>query len=453
MSDVINIVDGSGDEVLNQLNDAFKAVATDFTGGTAPATTYAGQRWLDTSAENPILKQRNNNNTDWVIVGTFIEDEFQPANAVLQSDETITKQGNMFNGPGNLLMIDNQGRIPMLNGSLLTNLTLPTKQAVTNYLAVGSNHSTVKILAGTSIEVETSIGTKLFSVSEDTELNFATLLDVGTPIPGKDYSLFLVLNNEGELEPKITMNASAPEGYSTQDVLKIGGFHTLCTTIPDNFCPNDFVRGYNAGEIVPVSLWDNLHRPKCSPNGMAYNKQLDMWGDMYNQGGKDGNPTSVYGASRIHSRQWTDHADDFAKVGKRLMLDHEFTSFAEGSPQRVAIMGAAQPNPDTTGGHQATNGLFMLSQYFMWEMCGLNWQWLLEVSASGGQGWSVHDSLGGAKGQIFGSSLALLAGGYWYDSPYCGSRSRLGHYGRASVTPGDGGRGACEPLNPKVIVA
>lgn len=453
MQGSINIVDGSGDEVLQQLNTAFEAVTTAFSGGTSPTTTYAGQSWIDTSQTNPVWKIRNKNNTEWVEIGSFTENGFQPANTVASSDSTVTKQGNTFNTANKLVKLDSQGRLPLLNGSLLTNLNIPTKQAVSNYLQIGSNHSSFEIIGGTSFEVKTTQGTKLFSVDEDTQYSFSQLLDVGTSVPGKDYSIFLVPNGQNEITPKISLNASAPEGYSVSDVLKIGGFHTLCTTISATYAPNDVVKDYNAGEIVPNSLWDNIHRPKCSPSGMGYVDLIDLWVDFYNQSGKNGAATSVYGGTRANSRQWSDHAEDFFLVGKRMLRDHEFAAAAEGSPQKVAVKGAAQPSPDITGGHQATNNMFMISKYFMWEMCGLQWQWLLEVCANGGSNWSNHDSLAGAKGQLYGSSLALLAGGYWSASSYCGSRSRTGDFSRGTVHARIGGRGACEPLNPQLIVA
>lgn len=453
MQKSISIQDGSGSEVLQELNEAFETLATDFSGGTEPQPTYAGMSWLDTSEENAVLKKRSADNTTWVVIGTITEDGFQPANAVAADDATVTKKGNTFNTANSLLLLDSQGRLPALNGSLLTNLTIPTKQAQTHYLEPGSDHSKILIVGGTSIEVETSSGAKTFTVTEDIELSFPQLLDVDSPVPGKDYSMFLVPDGDGGVEVKFSLNASAPEGYAVGDVLKIGGFHTLCTTITNDYAPNENVKGYNAGEIVPNSIWDNLNRPKCSPNGMAYVDIIDLWVDIYNQSGKDGAETSVFGGTRASSRVWDDHAEDMRLVGKRFLWDHEFTAAAEGSPQKVAVKGAAQPSPDTTGGHQATNNLLMISKYFLWEMAGLQWQWLANVGANGGANWSGACGAGNNKGQLSGASNALLAGGLWGYSSYCGSRSRTGYYGRGAVYAYLGGRGACEPLNTRLIVA
>ena len=455
MQKSIEIVDGSGQEVLDQLCGAFETLATDFSGGTEPQPTYEGQKWLDTSTATPVLKQRNVGNTEWVILGTFDEEGFHPANTVSAADETVTKKGNTFNGADQLLLLDNQGRIPMLNGSLITNLTLPTSTAKTHFLEAGSDHSKVLMKGGTALEVDTSEGTKLFNLIEDTEFSFTQLLDAGTPLAGKDYSMFLVPNGAGGLEVKFSLNATAPEGYAMSDVLRIGGHHTMCQTITSSNAPSTThpAVGYNAGEIVPNAIWDIINRPKCSPNGMGYVDLIDLWVDIYNQGGKDGAETSVFGATRICSRQWEDHAEDMRLVGKRLLWDHEFSVAAEGSPQKVAVKGAAQPSPDTTGGHMATNNLYMISKYFLWEMCGLQWQWLANVGANGSSGWGTHDSLSGAKGQLYGASYALLAGGPWHDSSSCGSRSRCGANGRGTVAASSGGRGACEPLNSRTIIA
>ena len=455
MQKSIEIVDGSGQEVLDQLCGAFETLATDFSGGTEPQPTYEGQKWLDTSTTTPVLKQRNVGNTEWVILGTFDEEGFHPANTVSAADETVTKKGNTFNGADQLLLLDNQGRIPMLNGSLITNLTLPTSTAKTHFLEAGSDHSKIRMLGGTSIEVTTAEGTKLFSNVNDTEFSFPQLLDAGTPLAGKDYSMFLVPNGAGGLEVKFSLNATAPEGYSMGDVLRIGGFHTMCQTVTASNAPSAThpAVGYNAGEIVPNSVWDMVHRPKCSPNGMVYVDILDLWVDIYLQSGKDGAETSVFGGTRACSRCWDDHREDFSLVGKRMLWDHEFSPAAEGSPEKVAVKGAAQPSPDTTGGHTATNDKYIISNHFIWEMTGLCWQWLANVGANGGSNWSTNTGLSGAKGQLYGSSNALLAGGHWADSSYCGSRSRNGNNGRGAVYAHIGGRGACEPLNSRIIIA
>lgn len=456
MQKSVTIQDGSGSEVLEQLNNAFETLASSNSGGTEPQQTYSGMLWLDTSSTDSVLKQRNADNTGWATIGTIDEDGlFHPANTVASDDETVTKKGNIFNQANKLVQLDSEGKLPMLDGSLLTNLTIPTSAAKTHYLEAGSDHSKIKVLGGTSIEIETTDGRKQFTLTEDTEFSFPQKLDVGSPIPGKDYSMFIVPDEETGLDVKFSLNSTAPEGYAVSDVFRIGGFHTMCVSITAANAPSashPYV-GYNAGEIMFTTIWDQLHRPKCSPNGMAYVSKLDLWVDIYNQSGKDGAETSVFGGTRVHSRCWDDHAEDMRLIGKRFLWDHEFTEAAEGSPQKVAVKGAAQPNPDTTGGHMATNNLYIISKYGLWEMPGLQWQWLANVGANGGSGWSGACGAGNNKGQLYGASNALHAGGNWHDSSYCGSRSRSGDHGRGTVLAAYGGRGACEPLVSRLIVA
>ena len=453
----IEILDGSGSEVLEQLNGAFETLATNNSGGTAPQTTYAGMFWLDTSDTEKVLKQRSSDNASWVVIGTIDEDGlFHPANTVSSEDTTVTKQGNTFNIANKLVKLNAQGKLPVLDGSLLTNLTIPTTAAKTHYLEAGSDHSKILILAGTSLEVSTTTyGTLTFTVNSDTEYSFPQLLDAGSPVPGKDYSMFLVPDGSGGLEVKFSLNSTAPEGYSVGDVARIGGFHTMCVSITSSNAPSSshpYV-GYNAGEIMFTTIWDQINRPKCSPNGMAYVELLDLWVDIYNQSGANGAETSVYGGTRACSKVWDDHAEDMRLVGKRFLKDFEFSEAASGSPEKLAVKGAAQPSPDTTGGHMTTSNLYMISKYGLWEMCGLQWQWLIEVSANGGSGWGTSTGLSGNKGQLYGSSYALLAGGHWANSSSCGSRSRNGAGGRGTVAADLGGRGACEPLKPRIIVA
>lgn len=456
MQESMNILDGSGSELLEQLNGAFKTLASSNSGGTEPEETYGGQFWLDTSQTNKILKQRTADNTAWTTLGEIDGDGlFHPANTLASDDETVTKKGNVFNAANKLVLLDSTGKLPMLNGSLLTNLTIPTSAAKSHYIEAGSDHSKVKILADTSLEVNTSEGTKLFSATSDIEVSLPQKLDAGTPLPGKDYSLFLVPNGSGSLDFKFSLNSTAPEGYSMADVLRIGGLHTMPVSITANNASSadHAAVGYNSGEIIPVTIWDALNRPKCSPNGMGYVSLIDLWVDLYKQSGKDGAETSVFGGTRVHSRCWDDHAEDMRRCGKRLLWDYEFTEAAKGSPECVAIKGAAQPNPDTTIAYVMSNNKICISKYFLFGMVGVSWELLNNTSANGGSGWSASCGASNTKGQLYGASYALLAGGSWGNSSSCGSRSRYGSSGRGAVIADFGGRGACEPLNPRLVVS
>ena len=63
------------------LNDALAAIVSNNSNATAPATTFAHQWWMDTSANPSILKVRNADNDAWITLGTFNQstDTFTPA--------------------------------------------------------------------------------------------------------------------------------------------------------------------------------------------------------------------------------------------------------------------------------------------------------------------------------------------------------------------------------------
>lgn len=108
------------------------------------------------------------------------------------------------------------------------------------------------------------------------------------------------------------------------------------------------------------------------------------------------------------------------------------------------VKGSAQPSPFNAGGHLDTANKRMISGYFVEECCGLIWQWLDECSANGGSNFSTYDGEG-TRGQIYGSSYCLLAGGAWSHSSSGGSRCRIGADVRSGVTADFGARGVSRP--------
>lgn len=131
-----------------------------------------------------------------------------------------------------------------------------------------------------------------------------------------------------------------------------------------------------AGDILPASLWCLTHRPTCNPEGMAYVSELDLWVDIYLQSGTGTFTRSANGATITDTRAWFDHVDDLAAVGKTLLTDTEFQICMEGSNQKTAIQGAA--DPVTTGG--------------MWIPRGGGWcrsTALKTDAARSGNGWTI----------------------------------------------------------------
>jgi len=86
-----DISNAAGAVVRGDINNALGAIATNNSGATAPATTYANMWWFDTSTN--ILKQRDNSNTDWVNVALKDGSGWTPyrQGAVLGDVATLTK--------------------------------------------------------------------------------------------------------------------------------------------------------------------------------------------------------------------------------------------------------------------------------------------------------------------------------------------------------------------------
>lgn len=120
------IADQAGLAFLADLNNALMADKTLNSGATEPATKYAGMLWLDTSTTPPVLKQRNQANTDWVTLSSLIDAEVMPSpsaggyrkrKADNSGDETRTPQ-QVADELSPLMAV---GRNAIINGNFAVN--------------------------------------------------------------------------------------------------------------------------------------------------------------------------------------------------------------------------------------------------------------------------------------------------------------------------------------------
>ena len=257
---------------------------------------------------------------------------------------------------------------------------------------------------------------------------------------GRNFCLYLL--SDGTL--LLSTNSIAPIGHTTVNSLKIGGFHCLCVSV--GTISGHRLTGFVAGDILPNSVWDLMHRPSCAPSGMVYSQEADIWVDIYLQSGTGANTASVYGGTITNTRNWMDFVDDLAAVSKRLLSDPEFQVIASGSNEKTNIAGSA--NPIATGGHIDTAGRRMISNIGCEDCCGVLWQWISEQSYgtnSATYTFSYFD-LPGGKGSIYkqGGNIGdvkLLAGGSWVTGANCGSRSRYANSPRWGTYVDGGARG------------
>ena len=322
-----------------------------------------------------------------------------------------------------------------------------------NFLKAGTSHTDLQILPNTAIQFKLGTTTYFFKTETGISFNAVSKLDSGDSLQnGKDYSVYIVPISTG-YDFVVSLNSTYPIGYTADTAYKIGGFHTLCVgvtssnapTLPsDSFFTAHPAIGYNAGDIIPNSIWCLTHRPISDPDGMVYVDLINKWVDIYLQSGTFKATASVYGASTTDSRQPILHQFDMLCVFKTMATDNEFMAFAEGSNQLTAIAGAA--DAVTTGGHLDTAGKRMISCYFIEDCCGFLWQWLDEIGFNGQGNWTSYGTGATSRGQTYGMPYVLLAGGDWSNSSSCGSWSRNCNAVRSLVIANAGCRGVSRPL-------
>jgi len=313
---------------------------------------------------------------------------------------------------------------------------------------------------------------------------------------GKDFYVFACQpspTNKDNPVFLISANSTYPDGYTADNSRNVGGFHCLCVAV--GTIASHTLSDYVAGDILPQSVWDILHRPVSSPVGMVYSSALDKWIDIFLASGTGASTTSVNGGTISDTRDWMDFVDDGHAVKKRLLDDEEFQSAAAGSNEETNITGSG--DPIYTTGHVDTASRRMISNIGCEDCAGAMWQWLRDQStriegshthtqtithkaaATGSAlfkdqaetkpnavlgstadetitgnatdiatwGW---DNLPGAKGSLYKQGtygdVKLRAGGVWINGANCGSRSRHAGDYRWYMSSGIGGRFLAEPL-------
>lgn len=349
-------------------------------------------------------------------------------------------------------------------------IALPFFAHSSPFLIAGNNRKLI-MKAGTKITVGSGSDSRIFFIEQDTELDVASLLDTGNLVNGKDYYIFLCPDPAGYgVVIRISQTKTAPQGFNSDDVVVIGGFHTLCSDVGTDLTYvlggetlDHPLNGYLAGDILPYSVWCLNHRPFSEPEGMVYIPSLDFWCDIYLQSGSGINTKSVYQGAITRSRQYVDFVEDQFCIKKELLDDGEFSAAMLGSNEKTSVSGASEAGATTggAGGRKDTANRRMISIYGVEEGCGSLWQWLRTTTAGGMVGaiygqtadtpaygtitmtTSAHGPYGqsGGKGSFWGLAGALLAGGSWDYAAHCGSRSRSAADARSHAGAGIGGRG------------
>ena len=336
------------------------------------------------------------------------------------------------------------------------------------------NKTTITIPARTQVNINNKGYISLSDVTLSLN-NFVTAANR----KGKDLYIYACAPTSG-IEPVfvISLNSTVPDGYTATNSRKIGGFHCLCADV--GTISGHTLSGYVAGDILPLSVWDLLHRPVSDPEGMVY--VLGRWYDIYLASYNGSKLVSVYGGTTadgtssppFHGERFVEY---FGKVNKRPISRDEFCVIAKGSNENTNIYGSSDPN--TTGGHKDTNNRRMISNYGLEDCCGALWQFTSDIhgmpSADNsstksymygimnqtvdaefwihGYNWnnkSVHASAIDGSTQLYGSCygamVRCLVGGHWDNGSNCSSRCSDWSALSSVFWDCSGSRGSSEPI-------
>lgn len=266
---------------------------------------------------------------------------------------------------------------------------------------------------------------------------------------GKDFYIYACVA-DGALKFVLSANKDNPIGYTNVTSRKIGGFHCLCMDV--GTIENHPLSDYVAGDILPASMWDLLHRCKGDNEGMVYDEEDDVWLGIYLLSYEDGRAVSKYngvvldGTSKpkAHGLWFT---ETLAKQKMRLPYLHEFFNALKGCQEGVNI--SESKDWITTGGHVYTNDVRCISNIGLEDPTGFMWQWTNNYGMAGGSSWgsSSYDAKVDDvnRGNSYGNLWLPRIGGFWSDGVNCGSRSVNGSAIAAYTALNVGARSASEP--------
>ena len=305
--------------------------------------------------------------------------------------------------------------------------------------------ASITIPAGTTY----SLNGHLYRVTTNTTVSIPSSITVASR-SGKDLYVYAVQTTRYTPSFIISLNSTYPDGYNANTSRKLGGFHCECVAVGS--ISGHALTGLAQGSIIPTSAWDLWHRPECSPEGMVYSQDLDLWVDIYLSSVSGSKLASVYNATvadgaSATSFNWYRFAQWLALSGKRMLTQEEFISISTGSNQGVNILNTN--DAVTTGGHYATGNIRMISNIGCEDCCGYYDQWGLESGGPyGASSWAdAFDSNddAGQKGQHYNAPNRGRWGAHWDNPKGGGSRSSIWDCHRLYFASESGSRGACAP--------
>lgn len=277
---------------------------------------------------------------------------------------------------------------------------------------------------------------------------------------GDDIYVYACQHTSGIATVIASKSSTYPTGYTAATSRKLGGFHVGRV----RSYANRFIESYvPTTSIVPNSVWDLRHRPKCAPEGMAEIKP-GLWGCIYLCSVISGAwPEVVFGsrynASPVRSLVYSelDLHRGLHSAGMREPTFEEWLMMAYGAPQgeasanNLAWSSSANAGPCNTGAVAKS-----VSCLNFVDTVGNLWERLDAQFDIGNNTWTAtpettivntgHDA-SYPRGAVYHCSWrGADAGGSWGDGTRCGSRSIKTFAWAWTVSGNVGVRGVSESI-------
>lgn len=334
-----------------------------------------------------------------------------------------------------------------------------------NYLTRKSGETAkLEIAANTRFAINNDGTFKVYDIGSSAKELVEGDLDAGVFVVGTNYYVYLHDDGADAEVYIISANSTFPtsHGCNANNTRKIGGFHYGRERV--SITTSDI-----QSAIVPNSVWDLKHRPKCTPEGMAYIGG-GVWVDIYlpsvnaaisfaNGNGSPltaGTAKSTYNSTPLTGTEGL-NAYNFNELarqsGKRLLTLSEWLQAAHGSPPGEDGNNDHAYAKTTNVARAATGSVADAISFLNIVDCvGNVWEWLdefINMGVAAGAGW--QDEMPGLLvGQLYeyGNDTfhQVLAGGGWPGGLIAGSRCvyLLGY--PWDVDTGSSSRFACDAL-------
>ena len=294
------------------------------------------------------------------------------------------------------------------------------------------------------------VGPLWFVNTEDQIIEAESLLDEDSVFQnGKNYALYLVPNETYTgVELKVSLNQTAPDGYSPLDTRRIAGWHTECADVGTvTWDSNHPLSGWLAGDILPQSVWTLYHRPYAPPAaGVVYVEcGRPFWRTIYDHSGTLETTNFEYGGTITRNRTFYGHFKDMAAVGFSLPTYEQAALSGIGCEELKAVMGKAESSITTAGGHINESSHRIVSRVGAEDCVGCTWK-PTTIAAIGGSGWNTDASVGVHQ---YGNVQLLRVGGNWYDSGNAGPLATTGNLSALTVGASVASFGVSYPLPRK----